>query len=76
MRGHIYTDSKAQRRRRKKRKRRKKAFSGANAVNEEDPARPRYPGVEDLFRRATFLRETHRVLPNRVAFFFEQRIEV
>ena len=22
-------------------------------------ARPRYPGVEDLFRRATFLRETH-----------------
>ena len=41
MRGHIYTDSKAQRRRRrrKKRKRRKKAFSGANAVNEEDPER-------------------------------------
>ena len=39
----------------------------ADAVNEEDPerdrggprARPRYPGVEDLFRRATFLRETH-----------------
>jgi len=29
-------------------------------VNEEDPERdPRYPGVEDLFRRATFLRETH-----------------
>ena len=22
-------------------------------------ARPRYPGVEDLIRRATFLRETH-----------------
>ena len=22
-------------------------------------ARPRYPGVEDLSRRATFLRETH-----------------
>ena len=22
-------------------------------------ARPRYPGVEDEFRRATFLRETH-----------------
>ena len=31
----------------------------ADAVNEEDPARPRYPGVEDEFRRATFLRETH-----------------
>ena len=27
---------------------------------EEEPrARPRYPGVEDLFRRATLLRETH-----------------
>jgi hypothetical protein len=25
-----------------------------------DPERNRYPGVEDLFRRATFLRETHR----------------
>jgi len=24
-------------------------------LNEEDPERPRYPGVEDLFRRATFL---------------------
>ena len=22
--------------------------------------RPRYPGVEDLFRRTTFLRETHQ----------------
>jgi len=32
----------------------------ADAVNEEEPrARPRYPGVEDEFRRATFLRETH-----------------
>ena len=31
----------------------------ADAVNEEPRARPRYPGVEDLFRRATFLRETH-----------------
>ena len=28
-------------------------------MNEEDPERDRYPGVEDLFRRATFLRETH-----------------
>ena len=46
MRGHIYTDSKAQRRRRrrKKRKRRKKAFSGANAVNEEDPERDHATG--------------------------------
>ena len=33
-------------------------FSKAESVNEEDPE-PRYPGVEDLFRCATFLRETH-----------------
>jgi len=31
----------------------------ADAVNEEHPERSRYPGVEDLFRRATLLRETH-----------------
>ena len=30
-----------------------------DAVNEEDPEHDRYPGVEDLFRCATFLRETH-----------------
>ena len=32
----------------------------ADAVNEEDPERDRYPGVEDLFRRATFLRRRRR----------------
>ena len=32
----------------------------ANAVNEEDPERPRYPGVGDETRRTTtLLRETH-----------------
>ena len=31
----------------------------ANAVNEEDPERDRYPGVGDETRRTEFLRETH-----------------
>ena len=30
----------------------------ADAVNEEDSERDRYPGVEDEFRRATFLGES------------------
>ena len=42
--------------RRRRRRRRRKVYSGANAVNEEDPERDRNPSVEDLFRRATFLR--------------------
>jgi len=38
----------------------RKVYSGANAVNEEDPEPERYTGVEDFqsFRHATFLRET------------------
>ena len=28
----------------------RKVYSGANAVNEEDPEPERYTGVEDLFR--------------------------
>ena len=34
-------------------------YSGANAVNEEDSERERYPGVEDFISRATFPGETH-----------------
>ena len=32
--------------RRRRRRRRRKVYSGANAVNEEDPERDCYPGVK------------------------------
>ena len=45
--------------RRRRRRRRRQIYSGANAVNEEDSERERYPGVEDLISRAAFPGETH-----------------
>ena len=45
--------------RRRRRRRRRQIYSGANAVNEEDSERERYPGVEDFISRATFPGETH-----------------
>jgi len=52
---------------RRRRRRRRKVYSGANAGNEEDPERDRAtPGVEDLFRRATFLRNKGGVSVNSI----------
>ena len=44
-----------------RRRRRRQIYSGANAVNEEDSERERYPGVEDEFKIAVLRRRRRKV---------------
>ena len=55
-------DPERDRARRRRRRSRKGCSRPRSELRGGLRARPRYPGVEDLFRRATFLRETHPYL--------------
>ena len=54
-----YSKLTRRRTRRRRRRRRRKVYS--RLTQWRRTPRPRYPGVEDEFRRATFLGETHPV---------------